>query len=105
MDQPTISTHVLDSEHGRPANGIKVNLFRAAPGGDRPVGSATTDDDGRVRELLEGELEAGDYRIELRIEGAFYISASVVFRVADVSRSYHLPLLISTYALTTYRGS
>jgi 5-hydroxyisourate hydrolase len=104
-DQPTISTHVLDTEHGWPAKGVTVNLYRVAPGGDRAVGSATTDDDGRVQRLLEGELDAGDYRIEFTIGGAFFGTASFTFKVADVTRSYHVPLLMAPFSLATYRGS
>jgi 5-hydroxyisourate hydrolase len=104
-DQPTISTHVLDTEHGWPARGITVSLYRAAPGGDRLVGSATTDDDGRVRRLLEGQLEAGDYRIEFDVSGAFFSVASFAFKVSDVTRSYHVPLLMAPFSLATYRGS
>jgi len=104
-DQPTISTHVLDTEHGWPAKGVTVHLYRVAPGGDRPAGSAATDDDGRVRRLLDGDLEAGDYRIEFDVNGAFFGSASFTFRVADVTRSYHVPLLMAPFSLATYRGS
>lgn len=106
MDEaPTVSTHVLDAEHGRPASGLTVSLWRVAPGGEQPAGSALTDADGRVRRLLDGPLEAGDYRIEFALSGSFFSSASISFRVDDVTRSYHIPLLWSPFSLTTYRGS
>ena len=63
--QPTISTHVLDTERGRPASGVAVSLF--GPDG-RLAGQATTDEDGRVRRLLETALMPGDYRIEFELE-------------------------------------
>ena len=68
-DQPTISTHVLDTEHGWPAKGVTVKLFRSRRGGDRPVGEG---DDRRRRPQSDGcstgELEGGDYRIEFALE-------------------------------------
>jgi 5-hydroxyisourate hydrolase len=104
-DQPTISTHVLDVEHGWPARGLKVSLFKVVPGGDRLAGEATTDEDGRVNRLLAGELEPADYRIEFAIDGPFFTVGSFTFHVRDATRSYHVPLLVAPYALGTYRGS
>ena len=65
---PTISTHVLDVERGVPASGVRVTLYRLADDG-RPVRmtQALTDDDGRVRDLLERPLVAGDYRLEIKV--------------------------------------
>lgn len=104
-DQPTISTHILDTEHGWPAKGVTVKLFRIAPGGDRPAGEAATDDDGRVRRLLDGELQDGDYRIEFSLGGPFFGSVTLTFHVGDTSHSYHVPLLIAPFSITSYRGS
>jgi 5-hydroxyisourate hydrolase len=104
---PTISTHVLDVERGLPAEGIHVTLYRLAEDG-RPVRmtQALTDDDGRVRDLLERPLVAGDYRLEFGFgSGGFFEKLSVDLHVTDVSRSYHVPLLRSSFGLTTYRGS
>jgi 5-hydroxyisourate hydrolase len=101
---PTISTHVLDVEHGRPAAGMSVYLYRV-DGAERRVGVGTTDEDGRVRRLLDGDLEAGDYELRFDFGGRFFLGAAVAFRVTDTSRSYHLPLLLGAYSLTTYRGS
>lgn len=103
-DGPTISTHVLDVEHGRPAAGITVYLYRV-DGEERRVGGGTTDDDGRVPRLLDDDLEAGDYELRFEIGGAFFLGMACAFRVADTSRSYHVPLLLGAYSLTTYRGS
>ncbi len=104
-DQPTISTHILDTERGAPAQGVEVVLYRIAPGGDREVGRAVTDDDGRVRRLLDDELRDGHYRIEFRLDGVFYGTVTLAFRVTDAGRSYHVPLLISPYSVSSYRGS
>jgi 5-hydroxyisourate hydrolase len=104
---PTISTHVLDVERGVPAAGVRVTLYRLADDG-RPVRmtQALTDDDGRVRDLLERPLLAGDYRLEFGFgSGGFFEKLSLDLHVSDVSRSYHVPLLRSSFGLTTYRGS
>ena len=90
LPTPTISTHVLDTERGIPAAGIRVTLFRL----------------GRVRDLLERPLTAGDYRLEFGFErGGFFERLSMDLHVTDVTRSYHVPLLLSGFSLTTYRGS
>jgi 5-hydroxyisourate hydrolase len=103
---PTISTHVLDTQRGRPAEGVEVILLRVADGGEAiAVGRGTTDVDGRIRRLLDAAIEAGQYRIEFRLNGPFFESFSTVFRVADPGRSYHVPLLLSPYSMSTYLGS
>lgn len=111
----TISTHVLDTSLGRPAAGIRVTLERVSDGAARMIGHGATDADGRVRELLpKGEqLEPGDYR--LRFETAEYFSAAgrdafyphvtVDFRVWEGTAHYHVPLLLSPFGYSTYRGS
>jgi 5-hydroxyisourate hydrolase len=106
---PTISTHVLDTSRGRPAAGVKVSLFRLAEDG-RPVRltQAITDVDGRVADLLERPLQAGDYRLRFEAPDAgdaFFRTMALDFRVSDTSRSYHLPLLLAPYSMTAYRGS
>jgi len=111
---PTISTHVLDTERGMPAAGVHVTLSKL--GGDgQPIRmtQALTDGDGRVRDLLERPLTPGDYRLEFRLgdhgpdgpDDAFFRRVAVDLRVVDTARSYHVPLLLSTYGMTTYRGS
>ena len=112
--RPTISTHVLDVELGVPAAGMPVALFRLDENG-RPqlIGEAETDDDGRIGDLLAGgDLEEGDYQIAFDIEAyreedeeVFFQSVALALHVGDLSRSYHVPLLLSPYGLTTYRGS
>jgi 5-hydroxyisourate hydrolase len=104
-DQPTISTHILDTELGFPTQGVEVVLYHIAPGGDREVGRAVTDDDGRIKRLLDGVLQRGDYRIEFRLDGVFFGTITMAFRVTDTGRSYHVPLLISPYSVASYRGS
>ena len=106
---PTISTHILDTERGTPAQGVRVTLSRLDVGA-APIRmtQVLTDADGRVRDLLERPLQIGDYRLEFDVaheEGSFFTKIAVDLRVADPSRSYHVPLLVSPFAMTTYRGS
>ena len=103
--RPTISTHVLDTEHGRPAQGIEVALFRLDGASGTLVGHGTTDADGRIARLLDGQLQAADYRLEFRLAGPFFRSLAVWIRVSDTERGYHVPLLVAPYSLATYRGS
>jgi hydroxyisourate hydrolase len=106
--RPTISTHVLDTGSGQPRAGATVRLWRLAAN-DGPatlVVEAETDGDGRVRDLLgPTALEAASYALEFELAGDFFSSLTVELRVADPTRSYHVPLLVAPYGLTTYRGS
>lgn len=104
-EEPTISTHILDTERGAPGSGHRVSLYRIAQESANLCGSGTTDDDGRIRRLLTDGLVAGEYRIEVEIGGVFFRRVAVTFMVDDAERSYHVPLLLSPYSLTTYRGS
>jgi 5-hydroxyisourate hydrolase len=113
--RPTISTHVLDTESGMPAAGVHVSLYKLGEDA-RPIRltQVLTDGDGRVRDLLERPMSPGDYRLEFILSGRttpeadddrFFRRIAVDLRVDDVSRSYHVPLLLAPYSLTTYRGS
>ncbi|MFL6452175.1 MAG: hydroxyisourate hydrolase [Bryobacteraceae bacterium] len=102
-----ISTHILDTALGRPASGIQVRLYREA----EELASAFTNEDGRVPALLPGNtpLVTGKYRIVFEVgarwtEG-FYPEVSVSFWVRNPKSHYHIPLLISGFGFTTYRGS
>jgi 5-hydroxyisourate hydrolase len=110
-----ITTHVLDIARGRPASGVAVTLEARAGSGWRGVGRAVTDEDGRVQQLLRADvsLTAGVYRITFGVETyferegieTFYPEASIVFHVRDADAHYHVPLLLSPYGYSTYRGS
>jgi 5-hydroxyisourate hydrolase len=110
--RPTISTHVLDTERGMPAEGVRVALYRIDVG-TAPIRmtQALTDSDGRVRDLLERPLTAGEYRLEFDLVGGdeaeapFFTRLAVDVSITDVGRSYHVPLLLAPYSMTTYRGS
>ena len=101
-----LSTHVLDTSSGKPAVGICVRLFR----GDQQIGFAITNSEGRCPTLLPSmPLTAGTYRLVFEtgayFEDGFYPEVSVSFVVRDLSTHYHVPLLISPFGFTTYRGS
>jgi len=104
-----ISTHVLDTSGGKPATGVRVLLERQVPNGWHSAGQGITDDNGRIPRLLpgDGQLEAGVYRLVFH-PGAysqFYPEIAVQFRVEDPTMNYHIPILLSPYGYTTYRGS
>jgi len=111
--RPTISTHVLDLASGSPAAGVGVALFRLADDGSpQLISELQTDAGGRIGDLLDGgELTEGDYQLAFDVGAyaddpdAFFQSAAVALRVTDAGRSYHVPLLLSPYGLSTYRGS
>jgi hydroxyisourate hydrolase len=111
--RPTISTHVLDLASGEPAPGVGVALFHLADDGSPElVSELQTDADGRIGDLLEGsELVEGDYQLAFDVGAyaedpdAFFQSAAVALRITDAARSYHVPLLLSPFGMSTYRGS
>jgi len=93
-----ISTHVLDTGRGEPARGVRVELFR----GPELVAEGKTDDDGRIRDLAEAE--AGTYRLVFHPDSPFFGRVEAEIRI-EPGRHYHVPLLLSPYACTIYRGS
>ncbi len=103
-----ITTHVLDTAQGRPASGIAVRLEHRGAGGWSLVGQGVTDADGRLKTLTQpGKLAAGTYRItfDTAQRSAFFPEESIVFAVADSDAHYHVPLLLSPFGYSTYRGS
>ncbi|HXI11983.1 MAG TPA: hydroxyisourate hydrolase [Thermoanaerobaculia bacterium] len=108
-----ITTHVLDTAHGRPAAGVRARLERRGQTTWELIGSGQTDADGRLRNLLATPLESGTFRITFDTASyfaamdleTFYPEASIVFTVVDPSQHYHVPLLLSPFGYSTYRGS
>ena len=98
MADVTISTHVLDTERGRPAAGVRVELY--GPDGSL-VGEGTTDADGRIDSLGEGA--AGAYRVVFHPPSPFF--RRVELEVSLDEGHFHIPLLSSSYGCATYRGS
>jgi 5-hydroxyisourate hydrolase len=116
-----LTTHVLDTAQGRPATGVAVELWRLDGGGEHRalLATATTNADGRtdLPLLAAGELESGEYELVF-VVGAYFAAQSaavsqppfldrvpVRFCVADPAAHYHVPLLVSPWAYSTYRGS
>lgn len=105
-----LSTHVLDSTTGMPAAGVSVQLSGAD---GAPISRARTDSDGRIAELAPDGLTPGNYHLvfdtgayfEQTGQENFYPEVTVTFRVDDAVRGYHVPLLLSPFAYSTYRGS
>ena len=114
-----LTTHVLDTAHGRPGAGMRVRLYRKRGGDYALIKEVVTNDDGRCDSpLLEGDaLAAGAYRLVFAAgayfsalgvrapEPAFVDDVTLDFGVADAAAHYHVPLLVSPYSYSTYRGS
>ncbi|MGW5743767.1 hydroxyisourate hydrolase [Amycolatopsis sp. NPDC003861] len=102
-----VTTHVLDTAAGRPAAGIGVR-FETADG--KPIAEGHTDDDGRIRDLGPETLAPGAYRLVFATGAylgpdAFFPEVTLTFRIADGTAHHHVPLLLSPFAYSTYRGS
>ena len=115
MSSP-ITTHVLDTANGRPATGVAVSLERQLPGGDwQTLGSGSTDSDGRIGSLLadEAQVTPGTYRLNFDA-GAYFAAQGtstlygiipIVFVIEKPQAHLHIPLLLSPFQYSTYRGS
>jgi 5-hydroxyisourate hydrolase len=108
-----ITSHVLDTSTGRPAQGITVKLERSGDSNAAPVAAATTDPDGRVRDWLPEGVPPGRYRLVFQTGAWFqatgretlYSQVIIDFEVKEGVPHYHLPLLLSPFGYSTYRGS
>jgi len=112
----TLSTHVLDATTGRPAAGMQIRLERGDGDGWAPASQGQTDGDGRLRLAGDGggaEFEPGVYRITFATGAhfaalgvaSFYPEVTITFEITGRDEHYHVPLLLSPYAYSTYRGS
>ena len=111
----TITTHVLDTSTGMPAQGVRVSLERVMQHGEGEViGSGVTDSDGRAKSLLGSRsLAEGVYRLRFDTDAyfardrraTFFPDVSITFRVGKDAQHYHVPLLLSPFGYSTYRGS
>ena len=111
-----ISTHVLDTTRGTPAEGIAVSLeFHTSANDWKKIGTGTTNSDGRLTDLFPDShlFQPGIYRLTFETgkyfnskgTTAFYPYVEVVFEISDTKRNYHVPLLLNPYGYSTYRGS
>lgn len=107
-----ITTHILDVSIGKPAAGVRVSLAQVSDVQRTPIGAGVTDADGRLKELgaapgagvFELTFETGPYFASRDIR-AFYPRVTVTFEITDAKQHYHVPLLISPFGYSTYRGS
>jgi 5-hydroxyisourate hydrolase len=107
----SVSTHVLDTGFGRPAEGVPVRLSRITDGLADVLGEGTTDADGRITDFAPG-LEPGTYQLWFDVaayadasgQSIFFPEVTVTFTITD-ERHHHVPLLLSPFAYSTYRGS
>ncbi len=103
-DRSTLSTHVVDTTTGKPAAGVRIRLFR----GDALAGEGVTAADGRLRDLGGGDLAPGEYRLVFDVasygEGRGFFRR-VTLEIDLASGHTHVPLLLSRYGITSYRGS
>jgi 5-hydroxyisourate hydrolase len=101
-----ISTHVLDTGKGRPAAGISVSCEKLEAGSWKVEATGVTDGNGRIAELSK-LVEAGLYRLVFETAGysSFYPLVTVTVEITDPAQHYHIPLLLSPFGYTTYRGS
>jgi 5-hydroxyisourate hydrolase len=96
----SLSTHVLDTGRGLPASGVLVELFKGA----ELVATGVTNADGRIS--LAADLEPGKYRLVFHpASSAFFSRVEVEVSIDEAGKNFHIPLLVSPYSCTTYRGS
>ena len=108
-----VTTHVLDATSGRPAADVEVTLERQTGSGWQPVATGRTDSDGRIAAFGPADLERGVYRVRFAVgtyfaaqhQQTFYPEVLIMFTLDHEDAHYHVPLLLSPYAYSTYRGS
>ena len=106
-----ITTHILDTSRGRPAAGVAVTLEKHDGNYWTFTGRGETDNDGRCRTLLDAPLTTGLYRLTFGTGAyfgdgnTFFPEVSIAFEVRDADQHYHVPLLVSPFGYSTYRGS
>lgn len=110
-----ITTHVLDTSAGRPAAGVRVALSMTENGSWTSLGTEATDDDGRAKRLLAADhkLVPGTYKLTFEVReyfrarggDSFFPRVDIIFSIQDPSERFHVPLLLSPYSYSTYRGS
>lgn len=113
MSVSHVTTHVLDTGSGRPAAGVAVTLQFLERGRWVLIAAGSTDTDGRIKELGPGRLPSGTYRLGFDTGAyfaatgtqTFFPEVTLTFEVAAVQEHYHVPLLLSPFAYSTYRGS
>lgn len=112
-----LTTHILDQASGRPAAGVLVRVSRRERDELSPLAEIRTDDDGRARLIAEDDIAVGGYRLEFAIGAYFRGTGAAVtdppfldvvvidFAVSNTAQHWHVPLLVSPYGYSTYRGN
>ena len=112
-----LTTHILDQASGRPAAGVLVRVSRREGDGPSPLAEIRTDHDGRARLIAGEDIAVGGYRLEFSIGEHFKAAGAAVtdppfldvvvidFAVSNIEQHWHVPLLVSPYGYSTYRGS
>lgn len=107
--QGKITTHILDTAKGKPARGVPITLEKKDGNAFKELGRGVTDDDGRCKTLLDGEVEAATYRLTFDVssyqQDAFFPTVQITFTVKEAGAHHHVPLLLSPFGYSTYRGS
>jgi len=108
-----VTTHILDTSTGKPASGVPVRLLARLNGGWAELGAGRTDSDGRVKDIGPEVLDSGTYRLEFvtadyfaaRDTESFFPEVVLTFTVDRNEAHYHVPLLLSPFSFSSYRGS
>ncbi|MBL4661596.1 MAG: hydroxyisourate hydrolase [Alcanivoracaceae bacterium] len=105
-----ITTHVLDTAKGCPAADIAVTLEYLDAGSWQQIAKGTTDTDGRIMDWMKGDAQAGEYRITFATNSyhqgkGFFPCVTINFTIENPQQHYHVPLLLSPFSFSTYRGS
>lgn len=109
-----ITTHILDTSLGKPASGVAVSLEKLSSGDWKEISNRATDQDGRIADLItRDQFTVGDYRLTFDVSAyfaatnrdAFFPSVTIEFRISNLDQHYHVPLLLSPFGYSTYRGS
>ncbi len=113
MTKSKITSHILDTEIGKPARGVNISLEVFNDGAWTNIGRGTTDNDGRVIDWLTYDIKEGRYKISFEVEDyfksqgreSFYPHVSIEFYLKNTNEHYHVPLLLNAHGYSTYRGS
>ena len=108
-----ITTHVLDTSRGKPAANVGIKLEMRNGDAWREIGRGATDQDGRCKRLTSARIQPGVYRLSFDTDSyfrerdveAFFPETVIIFAVDDPEQHYHVPLLVSPFGYSTYRGS
>ncbi|MDG2018111.1 MAG: hydroxyisourate hydrolase [Porticoccaceae bacterium] len=110
-----ITTHILDTARGTPASNVAITLSKLEKDQWQPIGSGNTNDDGRITDLCKQQtvLSVGTYKMHFATkqyfsavgDAVFYPYAEIVFVIDNIDQHYHIPLLLSPFGYSTYRGS